>query len=429
MRFSKLLNGSLLAAAIAAMALPAFADDAPAPKIRVVACDAQVQSRKRGLCANDMSAEDFKAIAPGVSWFYTWNFEPTANAKVPDGCNIEFIPMVWGKAPEQLEGLKKYLKTGAKPRAIMAINEPNLKDQAFISPLETATLYKNIKAVADEYKIPVIGPNMSLGSPAEGSITADDPIDGKKTTYTFMVPFLKATLFYLDKDKVSCDTLAWHGYGQMGEFGWAVKQLPEAFGKKQWVTEYAFWKADNDESEIRFMIESTDLMERSDNVTGYAWFKERVTENKKLSILAKDSGKLTKLGEIYVKMPVHESDLYYQIPGKLEASRYVKAEDINCIPAREKDAFLEVQTTSGAADLSFNLNTAEAGDYTLDMHVNKAGEILILDSAKKEMATVETKNNWQDASTTLKLAAGPQTIRLHFDTGGMAITALTFKKK
>lgn len=412
---------------IAALVAPSLAADVPAEKLRVVPCDAAVQSHKRGLCANKMSAEDFRAIAPGVSWYYTWNFEPTDAARVPEGVNVEFVPMVWGSAPAQLDGFKRYMKTGAKPRAVLALNEPNLKGQAFISPEETAAVYKRIKAVADEYHLPVIGPNMSLGSPKNGSITAMDPIDKKQTTYTFMVPFLKAFMFYMGDTPMPA--FGWHGYGEMGEVRWAVGMMAKEFDQKQWITEYAYWKADNEEAEIRYMIEATDLFERSEDVGAYAWFKERLGDNKKLSIFDKEPGKLTALGKAYVAMPVHDADLYYQIPGKLDAARYVSAEDMNALPSKEKDAFLEMRSQSGAADLSYNVNVPAAGEYALDIHVSQAGEITILDGEKEELAAVKTQNGWQTVTATVALPAGAQTLRLHFDTKGMAVTSVTFKQK
>ena len=40
---------------------------------QIVNCDAPVQSRKRGIAVNsNMSAADFQALNPGVSWFYDW---------------------------------------------------------------------------------------------------------------------------------------------------------------------------------------------------------------------------------------------------------------------------------------------------------------------------------------------------------------------
>ena len=134
---------------------------------RVVPCDQPVKSTKRGVCVNAMDARDFMALSPAVSWFYTWHFTDTVRA--PLAADMEFLPMVWGDRPASLTGLEAYLQTH-KPRRILAINEPNLKGQAFISPRQTAELYQKIKAIADLHQIPVVGPNMALGSGAASSI-------------------------------------------------------------------------------------------------------------------------------------------------------------------------------------------------------------------------------------------------------------------
>src|ERR1017187_331663 len=52
-------------------------------QVQIVNCDAPVQSRKRGIAVNsNMSAADFQALAPGVSWFYDWGIN---NWTVPSG--------------------------------------------------------------------------------------------------------------------------------------------------------------------------------------------------------------------------------------------------------------------------------------------------------------------------------------------------------
>jgi hypothetical protein len=68
--------------------------------------------------------------------------------------------------------------------------------------------------------------------------------------------------------------------------------------------------------EREYLIQATDFLERTPYVAGYAWFKERVGDNPKISILAPEPGKLTPLGETYVNLPPHEADLYYRIPGQ-----------------------------------------------------------------------------------------------------------------
>src|ERR1700722_17539046 len=82
-------------------------------RIRIVNCNANVRSLKRGVCANHLSAEDFRVLSPGVSWWYNWSFE--TDDSPPAGVSMEFFPMAWGDSPSQLNGLEQYLAAGHRP--------------------------------------------------------------------------------------------------------------------------------------------------------------------------------------------------------------------------------------------------------------------------------------------------------------------------
>jgi len=403
--------------ALATVSTPLFAAG-----IRVVGCEEPVQSYKRGVCENHLSAEDFRALAPGVSWFYNWHFE--SKDLPPEGVKMEFLPMCWGDTQERLDGLDRYL-SNHKPRAVLAINEPNLKGQAFIPPEQTAKLYLKIKAIADKHGIPVAGPNMALGSSENDSIKAMDPIDNKQTTYTFMVPFLKAFMHYVGDDK-KVGAMAWHGYGHSGEFNWAMNLLTKEFNKPAWVTEYAWWKAPNDAEEMRFMMQATDAMERSENVPGYAWFKERVGGNRKISLFEKESGKLTPLGKAYVNMPVHDADLFYRIPGKLSAGRYLTMKNMQIFPSSDGGAFADMVADKGGASIDYNLQSDAAGQYTVRLRVNGAesvtagnGSLTLGKKAGKDWKTIETK---------LQLNKGTGTLRVNIPDKDQRIESIEFVK-
>ncbi|MBE7159383.1 MAG: hypothetical protein INR62_13290, partial [Rhodospirillales bacterium] len=70
-------------------------------------------------------------------------------------------------------------------------------------------------------------------------------------------------------------------------------------------------------------MQATQLLERSPNVAGYAWFKERVDKNPAISLFTKTQGELTPIGQAYVHMPVHDANVYYRLPGRLQAESYV----------------------------------------------------------------------------------------------------------
>ena len=393
--------------------------------IRIVNCDQKVQSHKRGICANHLSVEDIRALAPGVSWWYNWYYQP--NEALPDQAAFEFIPMAWGDRPDDLAGLERYLAAGHKPRAVLAINEPNLRGQAFISPERTAALYIKIKAIADKYGIEVVGPNMSLGSTVADSITAFDPIDKKDVTYTFMVPFLKA--FFHDVANTDVPYVAFHTYGNVGELQWAVGMLHKEFNRPLWVTEFAQWNNPNDQAARNYLIQATDFLERSPDVAAYSWFKERVDKNKTISLLSDASGRLTPIGQTYVAMPVHDSDIYYRIPGQLDAARYLAMENAQVLPTTAGEGMLDMTAAKPGAWLDYHLQVDAEGTYRLVLQVGgKPGQIEILQNDQVVATVRPNDQSWQKTEASVRFSAGAQTMRIRLNSQGQAIHSIAFAK-
>jgi len=375
----------------------------------VVPCDQPVKSQKRGICLNEVDAKDFLALAPGVSWYYTWHFADTNHA--PEEAKITFIPMAWGNRDSDIKGLAEYLGSH-KPPFVLAINEPNLKDQAFIDPKTTAELYLKIKAVADKYGIPVVGPNMALGSGEDASIKAMDPIEKKNVTYTFQNAFLKAFLFYLGKTGVYA--LGSHTYGNFGEINWLTEMMPKEFNCPVWVTEFADWNAPGAEAEIDYMIQSVDLMERSPKVQGYAWFKDRLKGNPKLSILGDKPGTLTSLGEAYVNMPAHDPAVYYKLPGRLQLESYTAMEGADIAQTKDTDGFLEMKVLDEKAWLDYQVFTDRAQTFAAQLRLSTTeGAKIELLSGDKVLATFTAPaKGWQTLTAPVALPAGKSAFRL-----------------
>jgi hypothetical protein len=402
----------------------AVADSSPTGSaIRVVNCDEKVQSHKRGVCANHLEEADFRALAPGVSWYYNWHFK--TDDIPPSGVPMDYIPMAWGDRQESLDGLDQYLQGASKkPRVVLAINEPNLKGQAFISPEATATLEKKIKDIADRYQLSVVGPNMSLGSPGDSSIIAMDPIENKLVTYTFMVPFLKAFFFYMDKTEVPAVGL--HTYGSIGEMKWAVDAMHKEFNRPIWVTEFAEWHADNNEAERDYLIQAADFLERTPYVQGYAWFKERA-DNEKISLLEKTPGQLSPLGEAYVSLPVHDSDLYYRIPGKLSAGKYVAMDQADILSNSHNDLLVSADGPGATAD--YNIQVDSAGTYQLSLRALGTGKVDVVENGQVLGSANADGDDVQTLAITAQFPAGPQTLRVGFGASGMILSSISFAKQ
>ena len=420
------------AVAFAAMG-PAFAADAQdavtkaqadAAAIRIVDCGTPVRSHKRGICENHLDAADFAVIAPGVSWFYNWHFiskdVPAADLK------IAFLPMAWGDRPEDLAGLSAYLDAGNTPPAVLAINEPNLKGQAFIPPQTTAELYAKVVAIAAAHHLPVVGPNMALGSAPGSSITAHDPVENKDVTYTWFGSFLKA-FYSFAGPTANGGAVGVHSYKDIYELKWAVETAHKLNGGGQvWVTEFAQWGA-NPTAEREYMIKAVDFLERTPYVAGYAWFKERLDKNSSLSLLAPEAGKLTPLGETYLAIPGHEANVFYRIPGKLPAADFTTGEKSAVTAGSETDGpFAVAFEDKGYAD--YQLQVDHAGTYAVNLRATGAGKLTLQEDGA-DLASVTVADDAKDpVSATLTLKAGTQTLHVVADGKKMNLAWIQFAK-
>lgn len=392
---------------------------------RIVDCDQPVQSRKRGVCVNRLDAADFRALAPGVSWWYNWHVEvdPTPVAGVP----MDFIPMAWGDQAGFLSGLEAYLATGAKPRAIFAINEPNLRGQAFITPAETAAAFAAVKRIADAHGIAVVGPHMALGSPLADSITADDPIEGKPVTYTYMNPFLKAFLHVADGAKTAVPALGVHSYGGAGELKWLVDMMHQEFKRPVWVTEYAWEGVPNDAAMRDHLIETTDFLERSPHVAGYAWFKER-SGVPHISLLGPVAGELTDLGRTYVAMPVHDADIAYRIPGRLQAEKYTAIAGMEVRATDDADGFLHTIATEAGSWADYQVRVDKAATFAVTLRATGGGtDRLRISADGAPLAEVPWSGEaWQSLTTSVALGEGVHRLRISGLGGGRTLNWIGF---
>ncbi|RMD75092.1 MAG: carbohydrate-binding protein [Lentisphaerae bacterium] len=289
-------------------------------------------SPKRGVCANRMTLEDARALAPGVTWWYNWHH----SAPELPGSPLRHIPMIWGKTPKALQIIIDRCTQGKKIPEVLVLNEPNLKGQAFLKPQEAAQFWNQVhQQLAVPFKVRLAGPQFALGSSETDAVKAIDPISGKITTYTFMVPYFDAFLHELPP-AAKPDNVGVHSYGNIHELRWLIPMLYKKYRKPIWVTEFNDWKAAGSKGMIEYLIQAVDFLERTPYVERYAWFKARMGKGNKASLLEEDQpGKLTRLGAIYVNMPVHDPD--YAIP----AERLRRAEDYTQASSQVQPALTE----------------------------------------------------------------------------------------
>jgi len=162
------------------------------------------------------------------------------------------------------------------------------------------------------------------------------------------------------------------------------------------------------------MIQSVDLMERSPKVQGYAWFKDRVKGNPKLSVLGDAAGTLTPLGEAYVNMPVHDPSVYYKLPGRLQLESYTIMEGADLARTKDADGFLELKVLDEKARLEYQVFTDRAQTFAAQLRLaTTEGAKIELLSGDQVLATfTATTKGWQTLAAQVSLPAGKSTLRL-----------------
>lgn len=271
------------------------ADPVPVPVTPVVS-----KSAKRGIAYELTSAADMQALAPGVSWYYNWGTAPKINlsvAAIKSTYQLDYFPMIWN-ANNNPAAMTAYLLANPGIRYLLLMNEPNLTDQANLSPAAAAVQWPLYEAIAKATGVKLVGPAVTWGTMANFS----DPV-------VWMDAFIDA---YQDANggrSPQIDYLAfhWYDYGLAGQLDRLVK-----YGKPFWVTEMANWHSQTDGAQIDTlakqktqMTEMVALCEGRADVFRYAWFIGRMTPGADphfTSLLGAD-GVLTELGQLYVSLP------------------------------------------------------------------------------------------------------------------------------
>ncbi len=188
------------------------------------------------------------------------------------------------------------LKANPSIKHLLLLNEPNLPDQANLTPQQAATLWPRYEAVAANTGVKLVGPAITYG---------------KMPNYEAPVLWLDA--FYAAykaannnrAPQIDCLAFHWYDYGLNDQL-----KLLEKYGKPFWVTEMANWHSKLDGAQIDTlakqkaqMTELVAVCEGRADVLRYAWFTGRWTNDIHFSSLLGANGELTALGKHYLSLP------------------------------------------------------------------------------------------------------------------------------
>ena len=254
------------------------------------------KSAKRGIAYDLATPEDLQALSPGVSWWYDWGQKPNAGVPADYAARygMDFIPMLWRDfTPSDIEA---YLTANPGIKYLLLLNEPNLTDQAKLTPEAAAQLWPQYEAVVAKTGVKLVGPAITWGTMAGYA----DPVvwlDAFHAAYAGANGGRAPLIDYL--------AFHWYDYGLKDQLDRLLK-----YGKPFWVTEMANWHTGDGTAQIDTvakqkvqMADMVALCEGRADVFRYAWFTGRWSNDTHFTSLLGANGELTELGSYYLSLP------------------------------------------------------------------------------------------------------------------------------
>ena len=334
-------------------------------------------SPKRGIGFNEIAPTDLAELSPGVSWAYNWGVGKPDAFNDPRAKGVEFLPMAWGPQQGFRDHLEAVLAAGPKPSAVLGLNEPNLRGQAFQSPEDAAKSWRELAAQCRRHGVPLVAPNMAMGTPEGDSWRGFDPVQKKEVVYTFVFPYLDAFEWFLkEAGPEKPAAMGIHVYGNIWEMRWILGELAKRYPSTPvWVTEFNWSGAPDEAATLDYLVQAVDALERAPNVARYAWFKADFGADRN-SLIAPGGG-LTKLGRLYAAMPHPDPKRWDAWPGVVKAAGAAKVETGDGASVRY-DPEAQVVVRIGEPD------SGRTGSFTLQVDVAAPGGdgTLVLSAAR-----------------------------------------------
>ena len=258
---------------------------------------APLKSPKRGVAYDFAALADLQALSSGVSWWYNWATRP--NSGLPSNAAsqvaMDYLPMLWN-ASYDAPSVEAYIQANANIKYLLVLNEPNLVDQADMTPAQAAAAWPGYEAVAAATGAKIVGPAITWGT----MVNYSDPV-------VWMDAFIAAYQAANGGRSPQIDYLAfhWYDYGLDAQLDRLTK-----YGKPFWITEMANWHTgdsaviDTLAKQEAQMTDMVNTCETRADVFRYAWFTGRQASDPHFtSLLSANAGELTGLGQLYLTLP------------------------------------------------------------------------------------------------------------------------------
>lgn len=376
------------------------------PEDKVEYVTLQKKSTKRGVSFNlgDFPSNDIPLLGTGCSWSYNWGPGTTEQAfSLFSRHDMEFCPMAWNAAWDEA-AIRKLKVSHPECRYILAYNEPNLTDQANMTPSVAAKDWPRLVKAAKELNMKIVAPAMNYGT-----------LSGYSEPWKWLDEFFAQPGVSLD----DVDGIAVHCYmSHPSAMQWFIGEF-KRYGKPIWLTEFCSWEGNvSEKDQMKFMTEALHILESDEDVFRYAWFIPRSGGSPCHNNLLEAPEKgLSPLGKIYVNMSTLDKTLWYKPGQVIPAEHYTGySGSISIAPTTDITGQLQISGLGRDNAVEYQTELPENGDYTIEIRYNsEAVSHLEFRLDGKEIGASQLPNtyiSWRNHKLTLTMPKGRHTLRI-----------------
>lgn len=378
----------------------------------------QAKSPKRGVSFSWQMNEDFDLLGPAVSWSYNWANTPAASQENKyQQYGIQFVPMCWNNnySPDNISAY--YAAHADKHNYLLGYNEPNLTDQANMTPQQAAAKWNDVVDVAKKNNARLISPALNWGT-----------LSG----YSNGVQWLQEFFTLVNPNDVY--GIAVHIYMNAAKSMIGDLQRYKVFGKPLWLTEFCAWDGTSSSAaQCQFMAQSINYLEQDDNLERYAWFIPRWNQTTEsapfMQLITKAKPyELTERGILFVNMSTFDKNAVYPCGKRIPAEHYraCSIDDNYASPAvslcTDVNGILQIDGLAINQWMDYKINILSGvKDFQIRYTATRDSEITIynVDENGNETAlqtialpSTASKTAWTTLTESFTPEAGEQVLRL-----------------
>ena len=407
--------------------------ETPSPSDEMNVVDVMPKSAKRGVAFSFTQVTDLPLMSPYISWDYNWGNTPSNDAAMWfDANEMDFCPMCWN-GNYNADAIRAFVAAHPNTKYLLGFNEPNLTDQANMTPSKAAELWPPVVALAKELNLKLVSPAMNYGTLAGYS----DPI--KWLDEFFAQPNVDINDIY---------AISIHCYMSSASAVQGYVEKFEKYNKPIWMTEFCAWDPvpGSVTTQMDYMCAVLNYLEANPKVERYAWFIPRsgnkVDSPPYMQLLTHDyPADLTDLGKMYCWFSPMDKSVWLRANRPILASEYVAVAN-NAMPLRPSTDTEVLQQVGGKGLMITNFAAGQqlmyqvcvpenSTEFTLRYcgYSNSICEVLVDGVSQNyiDMPRNGSSTEWIVAKAPLSISEGKHTVTLKLFSGSCYLSAFEIK--